>query len=113
MKDEPYLYGLETSRVTMTHFFKYRFLIKIHLRLLEENQKLNTSLLGMQYIPSTSKNYGPAGLQNQYCQTHACYTPTEFALFGVGICIAGKIFYSVKMQPKCSRNAVKMQSKCR
>lgn len=57
-------------------------------RLMEENLKLNSSLKGLQYVPSTSR-HGPASLQNQYCLTHECYTPTEFALFGVGICIAG------------------------
>ena len=63
---------------------------KVHTihRLLEENLKLNSSLRGMQFIPTSSRN-GPASLQNQYCLTHNCYTPTEFALFGVGICIGG------------------------
>ena len=28
-------------------------------------------------------------LQNQYCWSNKCYTPTEFALFGIGICVLG------------------------
>merc|ERR1719429_313876 len=38
---------------------------------------------------NTERRPGPDRLQNQYCLSHECYTPTEFALFGVGICIAG------------------------
>lgn len=59
-------------------------------QLLEENLKLNASLRGLQFIPSTRTNRGKASsLQNQYCMQNDCYTPTEFALFGIGICIAG------------------------
>ena len=28
-------------------------------------------------------------MQNQYCWSNKCYTPTEFALFGIGICVLG------------------------
>ena len=31
----------------------------------------------------------PEQLTNNYCMTSRCYTPTEFGLFGVGICILG------------------------
>ena len=43
------------------------------------------------FIPSSTRtNRGKASsLQNQYCMQNDCYTPTEFALFGIGICIAG------------------------
>ena len=41
------------------------------------------------YGVTTSRGASPASLQNQYCLTHSCYTPTEFALFGVGILILG------------------------
>jgi len=56
--------------------------------LMEQNMRLNRTL----YSPKSPPNsYRPGNerLQNQYCLTHDCYTPTEFALFGVGICIAG------------------------
>ena len=81
---------------------------KVHTihRLLEENLKLNSSLRGLQYVPSTTRRGGgPQGLQNQYCLTHECYTPTEFALFGVGICIAGILIGVVVLayvKSKCS-----------
>jgi len=58
-------------------------------QLLEENLKLNSSLRGLQYIPSTRQRAKAGSLQNQYCMQNDCYTPTEFALFGIGICIAG------------------------
>merc|ERR1739844_556932 len=60
-------------------------------QLMEENLKLNASLRGLQFIPSSTRNNrGKASsLQNQYCMQNDCYTPTEFALFGIGICIAG------------------------
>ena len=58
--------------------------------LMEQNMRLNRTL----FSPKTPPSYRPGNerLQNQYCLTHDCYTPTEFALFGVGICIAGKIY---------------------
>ena len=31
----------------------------------------------------------PMPFQNQYCWSNKCYTPTEFALFGIGICVLG------------------------
>ena len=64
--------------------------IKTIQDLLEKNLRLNQSLQGLQYSGSTaSVPGGPASLSNQYCLSHECYPPTEFALFGVGICIAG------------------------
>ena len=66
--------------------------IKTIQDLLEKNLRLNQSLQGLQYSGSTaSVPGGPASLSNQYCLSHECYTPTEFALFGVGICIAGML----------------------
>ena len=62
--------------------------------LMEQNMRLNRTL----YSPKSPPNsYRPGNerLQNQYCLTHDCYTPTEFALFGVGICIAGKIIFKI------------------
>ena len=63
--------------------------IKTIQNLLEANIRLNQSLQGLHVGSTGSAMQGPASLQNQYCLTHECYTPTEFALFGVGICIAG------------------------
>ena len=62
--------------------------------LMEQNMRLNRTL----YSPKSPPNsYRPGNerLQNQYCLTHDCYTPTEFALFGVGICIAGTIIFKI------------------
>ena len=56
--------------------------------LMELNMRLNQTLYGR--TSSSMPRPRNEGLQNQYCLTHDCYTPTEFALFGVGICIAGK-----------------------
>ncbi len=58
--------------------------------LMEEKMRLNETIQrhGM-YKYSATTNRGPASLQNQYCLINNCYTPTEFALFGVGICILG------------------------
>lgn len=62
--------------------------IKTIQNLMEANFRLNASLInsGLKFPASTVH---PSSLQNQYCLTHSCYTPTEFALFGVGVCILG------------------------
>ena len=70
--------------------------IKTIQNLLEANIRLNQSLQGLHVGSTGSAMAGPASLQNQYCLTHECYTPTEFALFGVGICIAGMYTASKK-----------------
>ena len=56
--------------------------------LLEENERLNRTLLraGLTTPPPTLY---PASLQNRYCLSNKCYTPTEFALFGIGILVLG------------------------
>ena len=61
--------------------------------LLEENQRLNQTLLqrGITTPPPVSRS---ATMQNQYCLTNSCYTPTEFALYGICIFI-GSVFLAV------------------
>ena len=71
--------------------------IKTIQKIMEENIRLNHSLYRQSQGRSitTSNPGGAASLQNQYCLSHECYTPTEFALFGLGICIAGMMeFFS-------------------
>ena len=61
--------------------------------LMEENLRLNQSLLqrGITPAPPVSRL---SSQQNAYCLTNSCYTPTEFALYGVCIFI-GSIFVAV------------------
>ena len=43
-------------------------------------------------IPTDNGVNGPSGYESpgkKYCLTNDCYTPTEFILFGLGICILG------------------------
>ena len=72
--------------------------IKTIQKIMEENIRLNHSLYRQSQGRSitTSNPGGAASLQNQYCLSHECYTPTEFALFGLGICIAGMYDYEKK-----------------
>ncbi len=64
--------------------------VKTIQTIMEENLRLNETIRrqGIHRYADTS-NRGPASLQNQYCLINNCYTPTEFALFIVGICILG------------------------
>jgi hypothetical protein len=56
--------------------------------LMESNSQLKRTIQreGLSTPPPTLY---PASLQNQYCWSNKCYTPTEFALFGIGICVLG------------------------
>ena len=65
-----------------------QYRIRTIQKLMEENVLLNRSLAiaGVQ-IPE--RKALPEQLTNNYCMTSRCYTPTEFGLFGVGICILG------------------------
>eukprot|EP00096_Caligus_rogercresseyi_P011722 TRINITY_DN4706_c0_g1_i2.p1 TRINITY_DN4706_c0_g1~~TRINITY_DN4706_c0_g1_i2.p1 ORF type:complete len:469 (-),score=166.11 TRINITY_DN4706_c0_g1_i2:908-2314(-) len=53
----------------------------------ERNRKLETEV-SRKVTPSPNLVY-PSSLHNRYCISHKCYTPTEFALFGLGICVLG------------------------
>ena len=61
--------------------------------LMETNIILNQTLLERGTGPVSTTSYS-ASSQNNYCLTHSCYTPTEFALYGVCIGVAG-IFIAV------------------
>lgn len=65
-----------------------QYRIRTIQKLMEENVLLNRSLsaAGVRIPEKTSL---PEHLTNSYCMTSRCYTPTEFGLFGVGICILG------------------------
>ena len=65
-----------------------RHKIRTIQKLMEQNVLLNQSLVGAG-VQLPSKHNLPEQLTNSYCLTSRCYTPTEFALFGVGICILG------------------------
>jgi hypothetical protein len=60
---------------------------------MEENERLNQTLLqrGITPAPPVSRL---ASQQNSYCMTNSCYTPTEFALYGICIFI-GSIFVAI------------------
>lgn len=62
--------------------------IKTIQDLLESNYVLNRTLQRAGLTTPAPTLY-PASLQNQYCWSNKCYTPTEFALFGIGICVLG------------------------
>lgn len=71
--------------------------------LLEENQRLNQTLLTRGITPSPPVSRS-SSTQNQYCVTNSCYTPTEFALYGICICIASvfiAIFLVGYVKNKC------------
>ena len=55
---------------------------------MEKNVILNRSLAAAG-VRIPEKKAMPEHLTNSYCMTSRCYTPTEFGLFGVGICILG------------------------
>ena len=44
---------------------------------------------GKNFFTHEERKALPEQLTNNYCMTSRCYTPTEFGLFGVGICILG------------------------
>ncbi|XP_040563480.1 uncharacterized protein [Lepeophtheirus salmonis] len=54
----------------------------------ERNRKLEVEVSKKQ-LATPPPNIYPSSLHNRYCISHKCYTPTEFALFGLGICILG------------------------
>ena len=66
---------------------KQHKIMEIH-DLMEQNILMNRTLneVGLNLPRPTLRSVGPA---KQYCLTNECYTPTEFSLFGVGICILG------------------------
>jgi len=56
--------------------------------LMEQNVQLNQTLNEMGYsLPRPTLR--SVSVAKQYCLSNDCYTPTEFSLFGVGICILG------------------------
>lgn len=57
--------------------------------LMEKTYLMNQTLTEMGWKPKSLKQGLRASNSNPYCQTSRCYTPTEFGLFGVGICILG------------------------
>ena len=72
---------------------KIKFFYRTIQALLEANRLLNQTLID-QGVPPVSPNSRSASQLNNHCLTNACYTPTEFALYGVCIGIAG-IFIAV------------------
>ena len=71
----------------------------------KKKPKLKRPLSKLIYKPSTRQRAKAGSLQNQYCMQNDCYTPTEFALFGIGICIAGILIGVVVLayvKNKCS-----------
>lgn len=58
-------------------------------KLMEQNLQLNRTLTINGLAPPTPKS--TKSLQNRYClsEENKCYTPMEFGLFGVGICVLG------------------------
>ena len=65
-----------------------QYRIRTIQKLMEENVMLNRSL-ARAGVRIPEKKALPEQLTNNYCMTSRCYTPTEFGLFGVGICILG------------------------
>ena len=65
-----------------------QYRIRTIQKLMEENVLLNRSLSAAG-VRIPEKKAMPEHLTNSYCLTSRCYTPTEFGLFGVGICILG------------------------
>ena len=61
----------------------------------EENIRLKLEL--SQQNQETLNPGGAASLQNKYCLFHKCYAPMEFALYGLGICIAGMYLFFEKI----------------
>jgi GTPase SAR1 family protein len=56
--------------------------------LMESNTQLKRTIQ-LEGLSTPSPTLYPQSLQNQYCWSNKCYTPTEFALFGIGICVLG------------------------
>ena len=56
--------------------------------LLEDNLVLNQTVM-RNGLTTPAPTLYPASLQNKYCWSNKCYTPTEFALFGIGILVLG------------------------
>ncbi len=56
--------------------------------LMESNSQLKRTIQ-LEGLTTPPPTLYPASLQNQYCWSNKCYTPTEFALFGIGICVLG------------------------
>ena len=65
-----------------------QYKIRTIQQLMEKNVILNRSLAAAG-VRIPEKKALPEHLTNNYCMTSRCYTPTEFGLFGVGICILG------------------------
>ena len=65
-----------------------QYKIRTIQQLMEKNVILNRSLAAAG-VRIPEKKAMPEHLTNNYCMTSRCYTPTEFGLFGVGICILG------------------------
>lgn len=57
--------------------------------LMEQTYVMNQTLKEMGWAPELQTSKWQGATSNPYCQTSRCYTPTEFGLFGVGICILG------------------------
>ena len=57
--------------------------------LTEEKYRLNRTLAEYGISQRSRPNPLSDGPTKQYCLTNDCYTPTEFVLFGLGICILG------------------------
>jgi hypothetical protein len=57
---------------------------------LEENIRLNRTLVRSGIATPAPPSF-PGSLHNQYCLANKCFSPTEFALFGIGILVVGAL----------------------